>query len=225
MSDARFDEEGSAEKLIWLPNIIRPYESLASMAVKLCFISEERPKQFFPRLAKLMGCDLNESATLTTSRLEKLHSLTAESPKLLRLSGQLPIPAGLDQFLDHAEPQARRLYFCSDCMAEGYHSTLHQLPWLNRCFRHRTELKAAPRGLASLGFLYSNWFGPTADWPQRADPWEWDAFSRRDYLGLVPEILRGVGVICRANKMGGVALQKGAQISASDSALSRPMQI
>lgn len=225
MSGARFDEEGSAEKLVWLPNIMRPYESLASMAVKLCFIAEERPKAFFPRLVKLMGCDLNEVATLTTSRLEKLQSLTAESPKLLRLSGQFPIPAGLDQFLDHAEPQTKRLYFCSDCMAEGYHSTLHQLPWLNRCFRHRTELKAAPRGLAALGFLYSNWFGPTGEWPQRTDPWEWDAFSRSGYLGLVPELLGDVGVICRANKMAGVALQKGAQISASDSARLRVLAL
>jgi hypothetical protein len=80
-------------------------------------------------------------------------------------------------------PSFEEMYGCPQCLACGYHSVLHQLPWLQRCFVHDAPIglanvrpvslgKGLPRDLRFVHALLNLWFGNASPWPEaRAHRW------------------------------------------------------
>jgi len=123
-----------------------------------CTIDE--PRLDVPGLAKFLDEPLSILSTMSLR------------PFILDVGASLLLASKKDK----GEEDFRSLWGCECCLAAGYHSVLHQVSWLKRCYIHGTPLvlviehcpppvsglRTDTRGISPLREL---WFGKRARWP------------------------------------------------------------
>jgi hypothetical protein len=186
----------------WRPDSLRPFESVGSFGAKYCYLNKITFREFGLVLTELLpdgttipygrstldmiGFNIEGLARLLDEPLALVHSLSLKKSRLGPHLGTLCLSKYNSEF------NFRELRFCPACMASGYHSNLHQLEWIDKCFIHGCSLNHeydhAP-SLSNLGMetrliqpLYIRWFKPErlrfkADifWPEAKYPsWAFD---------------------------------------------------
>lgn len=119
----------------WRQGCISPYESIWSIAQKFTFLNRvglrqfaalvggvEKPREVWPNLE---GLPIEQ--VRVTLGLEKVCA-AGDAVSML-----MPLPL-------RTIPVKRALRLCPECAERGYHSAVHQLPWLARCPLHGCEL-------------------------------------------------------------------------------------
>lgn len=164
----------------WRPNSLRPFESVGSFGAKYCYLNKITIREFGQVLLEF----LPHGTTLPygTSTLDMIEFDIEGLTRLLNepsiLVNSLPLKkSSLGPHLGtlclskySSEFDFKELRFCPACLANGYHSNLHQLDWMDKCFIHGCSLKHesndAP-SLTNLGIetrliqpLYIRWFKP-----------------------------------------------------------------
>lgn len=128
---------------------------------------------------------LNEPIAIVRSQRSSLFELGASLTKIASVSSGLRVEA---------------LYVCPVCISEGYHSTLHQLSWLERCYLHDVVLErishpprplkmGLPRDCSLVSPLYKVWFGNSSPWPDAKRRF-WPQESDRSKYGVVRKLIQ-----------------------------------
>lgn len=179
----------------WRPGALRPFESVASLGAKYCYLNKIRFIDFWEMLSEFLpqGTDVPEGT----------YALDAPGFNIGRFAHYLgePVSIANTMLLKKAIPgphlQAvygskytpdfnyKALRFCPACLAHGYHSNLHQMEWMAKCFIHGEPLKSNLSASATSSHLtlrliqplYIYWFKPeklylAADriWPAAKSP-------------------------------------------------------
>lgn len=188
------------ERVPWVPRVLRPYESDASSLAKLAFLSLGPSAEFLEEAGSKIGDPRVDSYWPYTFNLNKdrFLELTGEQRRRLWLQrlDSIRLPQRILRITNLDQPDFRRLRACEQCLAEGFHSSLHQLKWLGRCFVHGGPLiqirrVTAPhnwRVLAKL--LHQAWFSRKGPWANALNPLNWGPIDRTPYLRIVPELVR-----------------------------------
>lgn len=122
----------------WWPGNLRSHESIFSFLYRFCALNGTSLAQ---------GLDYfrlkSESSALSDADIKRVASLLNEDLTVVRSVFAPSIT------LDHCgsygmvsgTPYPDRVRYCEDCAARGYHSYLHETPWLSKCPFHQTELQ------------------------------------------------------------------------------------
>jgi hypothetical protein len=123
----------------WWPGKLRPFESLMSFAARFCALNGITIWE----LESFLGHRLDNGSCFTQDDLCRIASLLSENLSLvetvfvqtIQLSdcGQYGLPC-----IEHSSEE---IHYCQRCAEFGYHSYLHDAPWLARCPFHFTSLK------------------------------------------------------------------------------------
>ncbi len=190
----------SKARLAWVPRVTRPYESAASFIAKLAFLSTAPNNGFLLRTCQEIGAKDVKGPIFDSSHFKaaKFMELTGEQLRRVHLLSMknLQFPSKILNIDGINSPVFDRLTICEKCFSEGYHSYLHQLSWLDRCFVHGNPLlhvrrfKAKDTELELAGVIHNEWFRVDGLWADSREPLQWGPVDRTPYLGLVPELAR-----------------------------------
>jgi hypothetical protein len=127
------------------------------------------PENKFSRSDKEMALnhaefDINSLSMLLEEPIESVLNLLSKE----KLFSMYPNFRGKHNFRD--------LRICKECFSRGYHSNLHQLDWLNRCFIHNTQLEIVEsRSISNSNYqaidawliipIFDKWFCSNSIWP------------------------------------------------------------
>ncbi|GBG14759.1 mammalian cell entry protein [Novimethylophilus kurashikiensis] len=161
----------------WRPGTLRPFESVASFGAKYCYLNKIRfidlwkmLTEFLPRNANVPdGIFALDVAEFNIGRFAHYLGESVSVAKTMILERSIPGPhlqtvsgVGISDFNHKA------LSFCPACLANGYHSNLHQMEWMDKCFIHGVPLKSdhslfstnSRLMLRLIQPLYFQWFKP-----------------------------------------------------------------
>ena len=178
----------SVGEINWRKGTLRPYESAISVGAKYCFLNKVKPIEFSRLLNDLI--EVNNSSdfvftfdnpNLSPEKISKVFGEPIGMTKQLSLLSVFELE-NLNK-ISYFSESVRNLRYCKKCLNEGYHSTLHQLPWLTKCFIHTTHLenlttisKSLPilqKDLRILKDLFNVWFVNQDFWPScKSESWE-----------------------------------------------------
>jgi hypothetical protein len=127
--------EGGTRPFNWRHGCVSPYESIWSIAQKFTFLNRTGFRQFSAFVGGA-GASRGSPRTLEGIPVERVRdALGLESVCFAACPVNMLMPLPL-----RALPIRRVLRLCPDCAQRGYHSAIHQLPWLTRCPIHGCEL-------------------------------------------------------------------------------------
>lgn len=121
----------------WWPGNLRKHESRLCFSTRFCILNSIR----IGRLRAFLGSHVEDEIPLSLDALKRVTSLLNEkrliinsvfSPKIERL--------GLLRISSDRRPSSAVRY-CDMCVAQGFHSYLHEIPWISSCPFHLTRLK------------------------------------------------------------------------------------
>ena len=190
----------SSERLPWVPRVLRPYESHASALAKLAYLSLTPGLKFLDEAHRKIGVPVTDpyGPYVFDISQDRFLEVTGEEPRRLWLQTfrNLQMPSRILRLTDMNVLDFSRLRICEQCLAAGFHSSLHQLSWLGRCFAHGDTLiqlrrftgQHPWRDIAKL--LFDTWFKGNGPWPVAMTPFRWGPVDRAPYLRVVPELMR-----------------------------------
>ncbi len=168
----------------WRKNTLRPFESMASLGAKYCHLNKVSIKVFGEVLAEFLPPDVSTPESTCTVdtvgfNISGFSKMLDEPLALIRSQSarQISLGATFQEVCSVGNVSFNELRFCPECLADGYHSTLHQLSWLEKCFlhsipliEHRIRPKSIHRHLSGdtklIGALYQSWFGTERVWQE-----------------------------------------------------------
>lgn len=141
----RFVEQRTCIELLpevnWWPGKLRYYESPLSLAANFCALNCINLKEF----QKFFGYTVGHEYSLTKEDLCRIASLLNEDIDIVESVFHTSVHLGdFDAYHVHGEKlYSDRVHYCPRCADSGYHSHLHELPWLKRCPFHLRSLELA----------------------------------------------------------------------------------
>ncbi|WP_157664850.1 hypothetical protein [Bordetella genomosp. 9] len=125
----------------WWPGLLRPHESRLSLVAKFCAlngITVAQCKDYF-------SIDFGSPVLLAASQVKRIACLLNEDLDVVKTVFRSPLerPSLGEYRLPPINERCRSFRYCEGCARFGYHSYLHELPWLFRCPFHLTELSTA----------------------------------------------------------------------------------
>ncbi|MYN16790.1 hypothetical protein GTP81_08495 [Rugamonas sp. FT107W] len=136
----------------WGHGRLRPLESLANFSAAFCKLNGTSYAKFAKFIKNYLGIQEWPPASLDAAGVRKLCVLLDEPEDVIgsvippfAWQSSHPILSALQAAATHTAD----LYFCSECVAEGYHSALHEVPWMRSCAIHHVGLSRAP--VAAVG--------------------------------------------------------------------------
>jgi hypothetical protein len=141
--------------LNWWPGALRPYESIYSFAARFCRLNEISIKRF----ESFFGFRVGEEDHLEDMKIQHISVTLNEDARTVRSIFHTLIGVH-DGLGNHRLQSLYRQYnfrYCSQCAQLGYHSYLHDLPWLERCpfHLHKLEHRFCRRGISSSSIVTS----------------------------------------------------------------------
>lgn len=163
---------------------------MSSIGAKYCYLNRVSPIIFGKIIQEyLPPIDVSRFAITVDVpgfKLDVFARLIGENVKVLRSQSSNDLVPGplLAAAAEESEPSFESLQCCQACLACGFHSVLHQLPWIRRCFIHDTPLvsaelrscslgKGLPRDIRFVTGLFDLWFGRNSPWPEAKLP-QWN---------------------------------------------------
>lgn len=155
----------------WRPGTLRPYESIGSFGAKYCYLNKITFSQFGKTIAEFLSADATGHYDIDFGK--GLSRLLGEPPALvdtlsLKKFRLGPHSQALCSSWHISEFNFEEFKYCPVCLADGYHSNLHQLVFLDKCFIHKCSLEKFPvfhQSLSHFGRetrlikpLYDKWF-------------------------------------------------------------------
>lgn len=126
----------------WWPGKLRYYESPLSFAANFCALNCINLKEF----GKFFGYTVGQEWRLTREDLCRIACLLNEDIEVVESVFNTSVHLG--DFDAYHIPDEKRnsdmVHYCPRCADSGYHSHLHELPWLKRCPFHLRSLNIAP---------------------------------------------------------------------------------
>lgn len=145
--------------IVWFRGDLWPYESMTSIGATFVVSNSCTPRSFCEWLRKFSDEKPAVAKTLRTEGATFHHSQLLEvlddNPDITerKIAWKRTLNAqALTCSLGILEPNFSILRTCPQCCGIRYHSVLHQLPWLQRCFIHDTPLLAT-RGSNAAGVI------------------------------------------------------------------------
>lgn len=125
----------------WRRGSISEFESNWSIGQKYCFLNQVSVREF----SKLVQFETSAErwGTHYSDVFAKRLAILLGEP-LSRVNFSLETRFVIPAFRvrqTHEALHAGALRFCPDCIALGFHSWVHQLPWLDRCLIHTAQLR------------------------------------------------------------------------------------
>jgi len=181
--------------IAWYPGTMRPFESLESVAAKWCLLNRLSAHHFEKWSAELAvrrrarrGAGDVPPPRLDAEGLAKALGEPVAIVRTLRSRQKIEDSNFSATALQLGKP-ARGIRFCGACLREGFHSDLHEVPWLGYCFVHpevelTSEVESLVCGDASsiresdlsftgrVRFLMRLWGGARPVFPLPA-AWHW----------------------------------------------------
>lgn len=174
----------------WRTNTLRVYESIGSIGAKYCYLNKVKPKEFYNLIIELIG-DKREhidrddytfdNLEFDFSMLSKLLAEPLSTVNKLSLNAITHLP-NLHKQTGYSLASKKNLAYCPVCLANGYHSPLHQIHWVTNCFIHNETLINVTNinqsisklhgDIKLLGHLYDIWFVQSKVWDS-ANSFEW----------------------------------------------------
>lgn len=159
----------------WRPGTLRPFESEMSFGSKYCYLNRIRFSELEKSFTDFLplgernphdGCywnvdsfDFDALARYLGEPSSLVNTLSLKKIKLGPYQQKLCVQD------NESEYNYKDLIICPTCLANGYHSSLHQMRWLDKCFIHGTILEGI-YGFLSAEFkslnqrLFNVWFRP-----------------------------------------------------------------
>lgn len=144
--------------IVWFRGDLWPYESMTSIGATFVVSNGCTPRSFCEWLRKFSDDKPAAAKAFSTEGpsfhhpqlLDVLDDDPAITERKIAWKRILNAPA-LSRSLGILEPNFSILRTCEQCCCIRYHSVLHQLPWLQRCFIHDTPLMATRGWNAAAG--------------------------------------------------------------------------
>jgi hypothetical protein len=152
----------------WPRGQLRPFESVGSFGAKYCFFNKLRPSQFVSFFNQFLDPDSYSGEIQDKALAAYLN----ESIVIVRTLSfpQFYLPENLEKLSNIRDSvEFEKFAYCPQCLADGFHSTLHQTIFSERCFIHDCQLlkKSHPPlqyvigkhpGVRVLQSLFEVWF-------------------------------------------------------------------
>lgn len=130
----------------WRPGTLRIHESIGSIGAKYCYLNKVKPKEFYNLISEFNGNGsyIDSDNTFDNPEFDfvKLAKLFEEPISIVS-----KLSLNLINDLPNLYKQSKcslwgksMFSYCPTCMAAGYHSELHQIHWLDKCFIHGDNL-------------------------------------------------------------------------------------
>lgn len=133
----------------WWPGALRPFESALSFASRFCELNAISLAQY----ELFFGIDANSAGKLATHDIQRIASLLDEDEELVQSVFCQPI--SVSDCVEHRSPQLRNrlgdIQYCPKCIELGYHSYVHEMPWLAKCPFHLVSLHTAQPAIPHSG--------------------------------------------------------------------------
>lgn len=185
----------------WRKGCLTPYMSMPALGAHYCNFNDVDPRAFINLMKGLLPRDplsngkipayvgnVPCSVDVPGFALHRFAKMLDEPSRLIRTQSQRPFLP-----VDRLGRKAWYAWFgsdsalfsslrgCQQCLRSGYHSLLHQVPYMGRCFIHHQTLlenygptqkdrSALPLDLRALTPLYKLWFSADAQFCQRGSP-------------------------------------------------------
>ncbi|ALD90522.1 hypothetical protein CR3_1288 [Cupriavidus gilardii CR3] len=183
----------------WWPRNLRPYESALSFVARFCALNGVPARAG----TAFLGVEPRHPGFISDDDVARVSSLLGEDPA--RLADVLQHALDFRQCGTYAPPpaysQGSSVRYCAACAQQGYHSYLHEVPWLTKCPVHLTALTTVPAnrsgniGERRLGAFKRLMQGHCAAWPHFAP----DGFPTRE-PGALLTLAAWVHDACDASK-------------------------
>ncbi|KAA6117545.1 TniQ family protein, partial [Cupriavidus cauae] len=183
----------------WWPHNLRPYESALSFVARFCALNGVPARAG----TAFLGVEPRHPRFVSDDDVARVSSLLGEDPA--RLTDVLQHALDFRQCGTYAPPpaysQGPSVRYCAACAQQGYHSYLHEVPWLTKCPVHLTALTTVPAnrsgniGERRLGAFKRLMQGHCAAWPHFAP----DGFPTRE-PGALLTLAAWVRDACDASK-------------------------
>lgn len=182
----------------WRPGCWRPFESLACIGAKFCFLNKVGVQTFIEFLAEFVekttatgiqsestrNVDVNTIMDDPTFRLRAFSRVFEEPVSTVRTSN---ISALVPRHSPDAPTLATRL--CKRCVQDGYHAVFHQLPWFDQCLIHGEPLidfqyavQTGTKVYRHIAAIHTVLFGPNSTWNFSSIS-AWRCPNRRGHFG------------------------------------------
>lgn len=121
----------------WWSGNLRKHESRLCFSTRFCVLNSIR----ISRLRKFLEADVADGVPLSLDAVKRLTSLLNESSSIIYsvFSPKIEHLNLLGVSNGWQPPTAVR--YCEICVAQGFHSYLHEIPWVSSCPFHLTKLK------------------------------------------------------------------------------------
>ncbi|WP_454694666.1 hypothetical protein [Achromobacter aegrifaciens] len=121
----------------WWAGNLRKHESRLCFTTRFCVLNSIR----LNRLRLFLGADLEDEIPLRLGEVKRLAFLLRENISVA-ISVFSPNIEQLKLLrTEKSWPPRSTVRYCDACAAQGFHSYLHEIPWILRCPFHSTELK------------------------------------------------------------------------------------
>lgn len=138
ITSTRFTDSTEAS-INWWSEALRPYESLYSFAARFCVLNKIDVKPF----EAYFDLDVGRHDQLSGSQLDRVASiLNAQRTLVATVFGSAGSTfSAVDTERLVRQDKTHSVRYCPRCVELGYHSRLHEVPWLERCLLHLCVLK------------------------------------------------------------------------------------
>lgn len=136
----------------WWPGALRPFESTLSFSTRFCELNAINLAQY----QCFFGVELSNEGQLPYSDICRIASLLNEDVNVVKSVFDQSVR--VSDGVEHRSPALNRLselQYCSKCVELGFHSYIHEMPWLAKCPFHLTTLTktycpGVPRGASQM---------------------------------------------------------------------------
>ncbi|MDP9607243.1 UNVERIFIED_ORG: hypothetical protein J2W38_007064 [Variovorax paradoxus] len=126
----------------WPPGMLRACESVESIAVKLAIFNRTDALAYE---AEVRSCSPSALSRLLREPLHRVRVATERPTWVGEIEMLIEQSVILRESKWDAQIMATRRKYCPKCLESFYHSWIHDLSWMDRCFVHRrTELAVVP---------------------------------------------------------------------------------
>ena len=121
----------------WWPGNLRKHESRLCFSTRFCILNSIRIR----RLSAFLEADVEDGIPLSLCALKRLKFLLNEQELIIHSVFSPKIEQLKLLRISSSRRPSSAIRYCDTCAAQGFHSYLHEIPWISSCPFHLTELK------------------------------------------------------------------------------------
>lgn len=228
----KLHNRGTDSCVNWRRGSLHPYESIAGVAAKFCYLNRVGPGEFIRFCERFVARFRPNEFWMLLDRddfdIDRFANILGEPKSCIARLRQAPFRPPEDyvgcNIKSHNEDSSIDIVYCPDCIQFGYHAIFHQLPWMNKCLVHGSRLLSTRgvdnksyvrRDLLLIKDVYRLLFGEESTWNyDDYDSWMSEgevetSSSISIYLSSIEEVTLNGSLIKKQAKKYGGATPKG----------------